>query len=97
MSMGTPSREAHPSGAISFICLLYTILSVSLVFNPEMKVNVLLWGFLFVSLLFFNFYFWLPSGMQNIPGQGLNLHYSCNQSHSSDNAKSLTLGHQGTP
>ena len=43
--------------------------------------------------LYFFFFFLLfghAGGMWKFPGQGSNLSYSCNQSHSSDNNGSLT-------
>ena len=43
-----------------------------------------------ISFFFFLFFFWLHCSMQKFPGQGSNPCNCCNQSHSSDNAKSLT-------
>ena len=45
----------------------------------------------FIILFYFIFIiFGRAHSMQKFPGQGLNLHCSSNQSHSSDNARSLT-------
>ena len=46
--------------------------------------------FFFFSFFFLNTFFGFAHGRQTYLGQGLNLQYSSDQSHSSDNTRSLT-------